>query len=110
MDASGANAPGAAAKAYASRINRLLGWSRSPAALLVHSQPAELVVHIDASHDHSTLGSLAIPRGIDVLSLHRPTARHPVLDASSHAVRVSLGDELTLRGLPHALASVAVAR
>ena len=99
-------APGAAAKLYASRINRLFGWSHSPAALLFNTKPADLVVHIDASHDHATLSALAIGRGVTVVAIKRPNSRVALLDVVP-SVKVAMGDQMTLRAPPHVLVALA---
>jgi hypothetical protein len=100
-------APGAAAKAYAARINKLLGGERSAAALLVDSAPASLACAIDASHDHSTLSALGIPRSVEVVEIRRPGARVASLSVAG-ATKVAMGDVLTLRAPPHVLAAVAL--
>ena len=99
-------ARGAAAKSYASRINKLFGWSRSAADLLFDAHPAELVLTLDASHDHSTLSALAITKAVDVLSIYRPNARVQHLEVCP-SLKVTMGDHMTLRGPVHVLATIA---
>ena len=100
-------APGLAARSYAARLNKLLDAPKTVAALLFDTQPMELTVHIDASHDHSTLSALAITKAVEVVSIKRPNARTPNLEVKS-SVKVAMGDQLTLRAPIHVLASVAI--
>lgn len=97
-----------AARAYAARINKIFGGSRSAAALLLNTQSVELVIEIDAAHDHSTLSALQLGRTVEVVSVRRPKAREPLLDITQTSVKVQQGDQLTLRGAAHVLAGVAI--
>ena len=99
------SAPLASAKAYSTRINRLLGTERSVASLLFDHTSAELWVTIDATHDTSTISALQLPRSVEACALRRTTAGKPVMASSS--LKVAQGDEILLRGAPNALVTVA---
>ena len=101
-------APSKHGKAYAARINDLFGSRRSCGELLFLTEPCELAITIDAAHDHTTLSALQILRLVDVVGLKRNGARRPPdLEPS---LKMQMGDELTLRALPHVLSTVAVSK
>lgn len=106
MQAAVAAARGNAARSFAARINKVFGWSRSAASLLLDGGAYDLVVHIDAAHDNSTLSALQLTRAVEVAMVRRPKAREPLLGVAS-SIKVQQGDELKLRGAPHVLAGIA---
>ena len=82
--------------------------SSSNGELLFLTEPCELAITIDAAHDHTTLSALQILRLVDVVGLKRNGARRPPdLEPS---LKMQMGDELTLRALPHVLSTVAVSK
>lgn len=100
-------ARGAAAKSYATRINKTFGWTQSAAELLFYEKPTELVVVIDAAHDHATVSALQLSRALTLTAIRRPKARKDNVGTTA-SQKVEMGDELVLRGLPYHLAGVAV--
>lgn len=101
-----AKARGAAAKSYASRINKCLGWNKSAAELLYFESPTELVVIVDATHDHSTVSALQLSRSLTLVAVRRPKSRKMDV-GTGPSIKVEMNDELVLRGLPYILVSVA---
>ena len=100
-------ARGLAAASYAIRVNKTFGWSRSPAELLYHEKPEDLVVQVDAAHDHSTVSALQLSRNITIVAVRRPKSNKSNV-GTLPSTKVEMGDELVLRGLPYHLAAVAV--
>ena len=100
-------ARGLAAASYAIRVNKTFGWNRSPAELLYHEKPEDLVVQVDAAHDHSTVSALQLSRNITIVAVRRPKSNKSNV-GTLPSTKVEMGDELVLRGLPYQLAAVAV--
>ena len=100
-------ARGLAAASYAIRVNKTFGWNRSPAELLYHEKPEELVVQVDAAHDHSTVSALQLSRNVTLVAVRRPKSNKTNV-GTLPSTKVEMGDELVLKGLPYQLAAVAV--
>jgi len=105
------------ARSYAATVNRIL--SAAPEAkqrqlplstlAILTSGPIELTAAVDSNLSSMTVSELKLPKGVGVVRYSvngkRTLAIRPGL--ALDATKLLVGDDLTLRGLPHALPSVA---
>ena len=100
-------APRAAARAYVARVHALMPHAKlSAAALLFGVTPVDLSVKIPLSLAGFTTAQLNIPKGT-VIIVSRLSSEKKPLDTNP-ALKLNADDVLVLRGMPHALVSVAV--
>ena len=97
--------PRAAAKAYQAKVNAIIGTKRSACSLLFDVTPMELPMLITPPFGGFTIKQLSLPKGtVTVVSVRRPGVKR-LMDPGA-SLKVQPGDELIMRGVPHALACV----